>query len=103
MLKFILEIKNIIIMTKKYFIRLKSGYLYNFRAYRNLKLRKIQYDKKKKVKKTKGGWLYKTMPATKKVLMIEIQDKPRARYTKVEIFMKTIKDMNIDLRKKKSD
>ena len=84
----------------KFFIKLKSGYSYNFLKYRNVKVKKFKYTKRKRVKKTKDGWLYKTMPASKKIFSIEIQTKPRTKYTKVEIFINMIKSMNIDLRGK---
>jgi len=69
-LKFKLELKNNIIIMSKYFIRLKSGYEYNFSKYRNAKVKTFKYIKKKRTKRPGvKGYLYKSIPATKKSIV----------------------------------
>lgn len=85
----------------KFFIKLKSGYEYKFQKYRNIKIKKFKYIKKIRVKKPGvRGFLRKSVPAIKKILSLEIQEKPRARFTKVEIYTTMIKSFNIDLKGK---
>ena len=84
----------------KFFIKLKSGFIYNFQKYRNVKIKKFKFTKRKRTRKTKDGWLYKTIPASKKIFSIEIQQKPRQKFKKIEIFTNMIRSMNIDLKGK---